>query len=784
MHKVNSGKTLFRRYLLMATICASVLIGFVGAAEFVLVKRGIVKMAETHAGEIAHGLSAGVLRPFIMQTGSQENISIPRQDFAELRAKLAGFLGPFSIARIQVINRNSETVFSTEKDMNDPPDEEQDLVDLVLAGKTISFFEAEEEIEKLDSGIADKTLIVETYMPLVGLHGQVIGALETLTDVTNQLAIGRNTAWIILAGLGGIVLFVFGLLTGFVRFLTEKSKIAAAKEEQITEELSNAKDFLNLVIDSLPDDLMVLNLNREIVLANRSVREKFFFDTEQKTRFCYQVTHRQDQPCSGTDDLCPLEQVLNTGKPSTAIHRHFCKDGQARFFEVTGSPIFNDKGEVDQVIENSRDITPRVESEKELKRANIELQAANTKLIAAEAHALSLAKFADQANQAKSVFLANMSHEIRTPMTAILGYADLLDEGGITESEQRQYLTVIRNNGEHLMAIINDILDLAKIEAGKMSLEMRSCRICDLLEEVMDLMRYRAEVKGLVLHIKCDGNLPELIATDPTRLKQALVNLVGNAIKFTEVGQVELSVAMEPGDSARPTMLRFTVRDTGLGMDEKTLRNLFQAFQQGDESTTRLYGGTGLGLVITKHIAEMLGGDVKVTSELHKGSVFTLSIAPGEVAEGSAQAVRQESAKDANGVKPAKPGPLDLTGLKILYAEDGKDNQVLVSKILEKAGAEIVLAANGKIAVQMCRENDYDVVLMDQQMPEMSGLDATRKIIKEGYQGPVIALSANAMTEERDLSLAAGCVDHLNKPINRKKLLETVFRYGCSSSLV
>ncbi|MEN6406325.1 MAG: PAS domain S-box protein [Thermoguttaceae bacterium] len=380
---------------------------------------------------------------------------------------------------------------------------------------------------------------------------------------------------------------------------------------------------------------------------------------------------------------------------------------------------------------------------------------------------------ADAANQAKSRFLAGMSHEIRTPMTAILGYADLLMEPSLTSSNRFNYASTIRRSGEHLLSLINDVLDVSKIEAGKMSFEMSRCNVVALLAEVAGMLRPRAQQRGVSFQIEFPGPLPETILTDTVRLRQAIVNLAGNAVKFTEQGSVRIVASLLSDWRDGQSAIRFEVIDTGIGIREDVLPKLFQPFNQGEDSITQRFGGTGLGLVISRHIAHLLGGELTVHSVFGEGSVFTLIVPTGSL-EG-VQLLQPPSEEEQ---QPASQQwqsmPESLRGFHILLAEDGYDNRELIQTVLRKAGADVWTAENGRLAVELARQESFDLILMDMNMPVMDGYEATRLLRSEGYTKPIFALTANAMSDDYEQCLAAGCDQYLAKPVSRTQLIAAI----------
>jgi PAS domain S-box-containing protein len=454
------------------------------------------------------------------------------------------------------------------------------------------------------------------------------------------------------------------------------------------------------------------------------------------------------------------------------------KNGSQVLVETSGVPLYDAKGKFMGYQGCDCDVTNRKRVEKELKDYASALETTNKSLETYYAAA-------QAATKAKSEFLANMSHEIRTPMTAILGFTDILLEN-LRSTFEIEAAQTIKRNGDYLLKLINDILDLSKIEAGRLVVERTTCSPVTIVTDIVAMMNVRATAKRLQIELQWIGTLPETISSDPLRFRQVLINLIDNAIKFTVAGVVRVIGKMVVGTNQRP-MLQFDVVDSGIGMTPEQVARLFQPFAQADSSTSRRFGGTGLGLVISKRLAEMLGGDITVTSIPRKGSVFSFTLDVGTPS--STPAGKPEAAPDVavSDEMEYVYDPTKKLTCRLLLAEDGPDNQRLLSHILRKAGAEVMLAENGQAAVELVLDArrqgaDFDLILMDMQMPILDGYDATKRLRSTGFETPIVALTAHAMTSDRDKCLAAGCNNYLTKPIDRAQLLNMVARYARKES--
>ena len=527
--------------------------------------------------------------------------------------------------------------------------------------------------------------------------------------------------------------------------------------------LARSEQRYRVILDSAGEGIYGLDLEGNTTFVNPAAAQMIRWDPEDLIGKPQHSILHHSHP-DGTPyprESCPIYAAFRDGQVRHVDDEVFWRrDGSSFPVEYVSTPIWED-GRVTGAVVTFRDIEAQQHAAMELQRAK---------------------QAAEAANQAKSSFLANMSHEIRTPMTAILGFLDLIREGDLTALEQQDHIETVQRNGNHLLAIVNDVLDLAKIEAGHLQMECSLASPSDIVSDVVSLMRERATAKGLAFDVEYRDRLPARIMTDAVRIRQILLNLVSNAIKFTSAGAVRVKVRMLDVGASGEARLRFDVTDSGIGLAPAEQKSIFQPFVQADSTHTRRFGGTGLGLAISLRLAEQLGGTLDLESQPGQGSTFSLTIPTGQLDEVEmVEASRGDTAQGLKSDGVSEAAPERLTG-RVLIAEDTPDTRQLIRGLLRKTCLELAEAENGRIACEMASRaledgEPFDVILMDIQMPEMDGYEATRLLRSQGYEKPIIALTAYAMAEDRERCLAAGCDSYLSKPVGGKALLAVLRAY-------
>lgn len=504
-------------------------------------------------------------------------------------------------------------------------------------------------------------------------------------------------------------------------------------------------------LDTLAEGLMVIDLNEQIVLANGAFAEIVGVPFEELLgKKAHEFAWASASGAAMPLESLPWSRCVNTGQPLRNNEVHL-KDqaGCQRTFIANCTPVMSAGEKHGGVLISLDDVTLLEEKKKELNIAK---------------------DVAEAASQAKSEFLANMSHEIRTPMNAILGFTDILRRGyGQSSEDPKKYLNTIHSSGKHLLELINDILDLSKVESGHMEVERVDFSPYGVIREVIQILGVKANEKGIPLVLEVDGPIPKQINSDPSRVRQIVTNLIGNAIKFTSEGGVK--VIMRLIDDHHPK-LQIDVADTGIGMTQDQMGRIFDAFAQADESVTRRFGGTGLGLAISRRFAEALDGSIDVQSEVGQGSVFTVTLDTGSLK--GVERIEPEMLDTINDNLEIQQTKWRFDAKRVLVVDDGVENRDLVRLVLEETGLVVETAENGRVGADMALLMPFDLILMDMQMPVMDGYAATRYLRDLDVKIPIFALTAHAMKGFEQACLDAGCTGFLTKPIDIDLLLETV----------
>jgi PAS domain S-box-containing protein len=528
-------------------------------------------------------------------------------------------------------------------------------------------------------------------------------------------------------------------------------------QKQASEILATSEAKLRAILSQLPVGVVIADVDGQIVTTNETFRqicggvrhvdlhhyheyEAYWFDSGERLQ---------------SEDWA-LARALARGETSlNEVIRLKGFTGEEKIILNSAMPVHTETGELTGAIAVVQDITEQKRFEAELGMAKDE---------------------AERANRAKSQFLANMSHEIRSPMNSVIGYADLLTEHDLNNDDRIMYATRIKASGAHLLHIIDDILDLSKVESGHFQIEWRRFAVTELISECIQSMTVLAQKKKIDLRLFCDTPIPQFIESDSIRFRQVLMNVVGNAIKFTERGQVRVGLRFQDKGPRGPAYFLVDVEDSGIGISREQQKDLFQPFMQSDASITRKFGGTGLGLHLSRRLAEALGGDLQLTwSVPGQGSCFTIKVLAGSLLDTPFVTSLEKQPR----VQLAQTNVEPSLGkkYKVLIVDDNADNQALMKAYLRKADVHWDSATDGEKALDLATRQPYDIILMDVMMPVMDGLEATKRLRAAGYTRPIIALTAHAMKEEVEKSFAAGCDGHLSKPVDIKELLATMQRF-------
>jgi PAS domain S-box-containing protein len=665
-------------------------------------------------------------REALIKTGALQKAILTSANFSIIATDEKGIIQLFNVGAERMLGYTAPEVMNkiTPADISDPQEviTRAKALSIELATTISPGFEA--LVFKASRGIED--IYELTYIRKDGSRFPAVVSVTALRDVADAII-------------------------GYLLIGTDNTarKLVEAEQKKLDQRLRDQQFYTRSLIESNIDALMTTDPSGIITDVNKQMEALTGCTRDELIGAPFKSYFTDPERAEAG-----IKLVLSEKKVTDYELTACALDGKQTVVSYNATTFYDRGRTLQGVFAAARDVT-------EQKRVEAELQQARA--------------VAETASQTKSDFLASMSHEIRTPLNAIIGIADLLAKTPLSP-EQNKYVQIFRRAGDSLLNLINDILDLSRVETSQIELERTGFSLSDLVEKVREVVAIRAHEKDLALVCEVASNVPNGLMGDPTRLRQVLLNLLGNAIKFTESGEVALRVTPDV-DTAVPGALRFAISDTGIGIPGEKLDAVFERFTQADSSTTRRYGGSGLGLTISKRLVELMGGAIQVESCVGKGSVFSFTV-PLEIWEGATQRTTVPV-----GAGPDQP----LPALDILLVEDSPDNRTITMAYLRDTPYRVEIAENGAVACEKFTAKHYDLVLMDRQMPVMDGLTATRAIrawelANQHPPTPIIALTASALKGDQEKCLAAGCTAYLTKPIKEEVLLQAIREHTRESS--
>jgi PAS domain S-box-containing protein len=664
---------------------------------------------------------AGLAEDVLLKAGALQSAIFNSANFSSIATDAKGVIQIFNVGAERMLGYTAAEVTNkiTPADISDPQELIAHAKALSVQLETTIMPGFEALVFKASRGIED--IYELTYIRKDGSRFPAVVSVTALRDAQDTII-------------------------GYLLIGTDNTarKLVEAEQQKLDQRLRDQQFYTRSLIESNIDALMTTDPSGIITDVNKQMEALTGCSRDELIgapfKDCFTDPERAE---------AAIKLVLSVKKVTDYELTARARDGKQTVVSYNATTFYDRSRTLQGVFAAARDVTER-------KRVEAELQQAKAA--------------AEHASQAKSDFLASMSHEIRTPMNAIMGVADLLAKTDLSAAQQK-YVRIFRRAGDNLLDLINDILDLSKVEASQLELERIGFSLKEKLEKVMEMVAPRAKEKGLTLVCEIGPDVPDDVVGDPTRLRQVLLNLLGNAIKFTQSGQVSLRAAPchEPSSSILPLRFTFTVADTGIGIPGDKLDKVFERFTQADSSTTRRFGGSGLGLTISKRLVELMGGRIWAESEVGHGTAFAFTV-PLEI-----WAANNRPAPVSIGTGPKLP----LPALRILLADDSADNCTIMMAYLEHTPYRVEIASTGAIACEKFKEGNYDLVVMDWQMPVMDGLSATRAIrawelANDRHPTPIVALTASASKGDKEKCLAAGCTAFLTKPIKQEVLLQTI----------